>query len=738
MLLCALGGLLGFCRWRENANVESLLAQLGPDAEAVTVDMPSGFYEDALTVTLQANASLPSRASLHYSLDGSDPTADSPQYTGSLRLTPRAGRVAVYPLKVAVYYKGVCRTVAERTYVVGGNVNTRFSLPVLSITCTEEALYDPDTGIFVHYDEQTDEWICPAALTMFGADGRLLLERGIGLGVAGGTSAAFPVKSLRIEGGAEYDARYDGLALTLLGSEAAATRFPRVTGYNHIRLRSGSQDLYEGCNIRSSLLSRLAEQSNFDGCTGTQRCIVYLNGAFYGIMDMQQPYSASYLADRYSLPDTAQVETVKGSEVVFRNVGFDAWFEAGLDDPANRAVLEEHFDMDNFLLYYAVEILANNNDWPMNNFEMWRYNGEAVEGNPYTDGRWRFLIYDADLTYFTHMGEEYETGFFEGCRGDIFVSLMEGLHRGEGSVFPAVMQSEYYRSRFLTLVSDLLNTSFRTGNVLSVAREEYQKIRTESALQLGDEWAARMDLAYRNLQLSIREREAALREAFTAYFGVEERYRVTFETSEGAAIQWSNQRLNGGGRYANDYYCGVEFPVSVQPEPGYAFAYWLVNGIACRDPELLVSDALAKDGALTVRAVCRPVQEGVLLIREVSAQGFDDWFKVTNVGGSAVRLAGYYLSDDAAQPLQYQLPAITLAPGQTVTVNGRKNSHAIGDYICNFNLKSGETLYLSDASGALVDRLVIPKMSGTETYGHDLPSGQLVFFNNRDGQRRAG
>lgn len=738
LLLALLGAALVaavlFFRGQEHASVDSLLS--GLDGEAVSIDLPSGFYEDTLTVTPALAWGLPRSAQLRYSLDGSDPTPDSPACTRGIRLAARAGEVTVYPLKVAVLYKGACQTVAERTYVVGAQAGARFALPVVSLACTQDALYDPDTGIFANYNDQTDEWVRPASLALFAPDGSLLLERGVGLGVAGGTSAAFPVKSLRIEGGAAYDARFEELELTLLGGGAQPTAFPRITGYNHVRLRSGSQDLYGGCNIRSSLISRLAEQSGFDGCTGTQRCIVYLNGDFYGIMDLQQPYSASYLADRYGLPDNDLVETIKGSEpLILRSAGFSGLFEADLDDPDARAALEAQFDMDSFLLYYAIEILTNNADWPGNNFAMWRYTGAPVEGNPYTDGRWRFLIYDADLTYFTRMDEE-KSSFFEGCREDIFVALMEGLYRGEGSVFPAVMRADHYRARFLTVVSDLLNTSFRTRNVLAVAREEYARIRTESRRQLGAAWADDMDDAYRRLTLSIQEREAALRGAFADYFGADETYRVTLQTSEGAAIQWDSQRLDGGSRYANDYYCGVPFTLTVQPEPGYVFAYWLVNGTARRGAELTVSDALAENGALTVRAVCRRAAGGVLTISEVSTRGFDDWIKLTNTGTAALPLARYYLSDDAARPLLYRLPAVTLAAGESLYINGRKSTHAIGDYLCNFNLKTGETLYLSDAAGRTLDALAIPKMGEQETYGRDLPSGRLVFFDDRDGKRR--
>ena len=93
--------------------------------------------------------------------------------------------------------------------------------------------------------------------------------------------------------------------------------------------------------------------------------------------------------------------------------------------------------MDNYLLYYAINILANNTDWPQNNFEIWKYDGPYIENNKYTDGRYRFLIYDTDLTYYSSKNEI----FFDGCDKDTFVSLMENIYRSEDSTFSNVMKS---------------------------------------------------------------------------------------------------------------------------------------------------------------------------------------------------------------------------------------------------------------------------------------------------------
>jgi hypothetical protein len=346
------------------------------------------------------------------------------------------------------------------------------------------------------------------------------------------------------------------------------------------------------------------------------------------------------------------------------------------------------------------------------------------------------LIFDSDLIYFSQMPERFDTDFFEGCLGDTFINLMENKSRGAGSVFAHVMESDEYRARFLTLVCDLLNTSFNTENVLDIAQQEYDKISAENARQLSEERVAEIDTAYDALVASIEEREGLLREAFASYFDVSESYTVSITAGEGAAVSWSNQRLSGGESYENAYYCGVPLTLNAAAQPGYTFLYWLVNGTAVRGEALTVTEAdCAADGTLEIRAVCRRATQGVLIISEVSAAGNDDWFKLTNVGTEDIKLSDYYLSDDAAQPLAWQLPVVTLAPGESIVINGKKNTHALGEYICSFNLKCGETLYLSDRDGRVQDRIAIPSMSASETYGRD-ESGNLVFFDNRDGGRR--
>ena len=44
-------------------------------------------------------------------------------------------------------------------------------------------------------------------------------------------------------------------------------------------------------------------------------------------------------------------------------------------------------DVDSAIKHYATGIYFAVQDWPNNNYGLWKYNGEKIEGNEYSDGR---------------------------------------------------------------------------------------------------------------------------------------------------------------------------------------------------------------------------------------------------------------------------------------------------------------------------------------------------------------
>lgn len=57
-------------------------------------------------------------------------------------------------------------------------------------------------------------------------------------------------------------------------------------------------------------------------------------------------------------------------------------------------------DVDNFIDYTIVYLYSANDDWPGNNFRLWRVTEEDVDPTVYgADGKWRFMVHDFDIAF---------------------------------------------------------------------------------------------------------------------------------------------------------------------------------------------------------------------------------------------------------------------------------------------------------------------------------------------------
>ena len=108
---------------------------------------------------------------------------------------------------------------------------------------------------------------------------------------------------------------------------------------------------------------------------------------------------------------------------------------------------------------------------------------------------------------------------------------------------------------------------------------------------------------------------------------------------------------------------------------------------------------------------------------------FSDWIELTNTGDTAQTLDGCWLSDEKKQPLKWQLPALTLQPGERMLVFCSGKDRREGELHTNFSLGSdGETLLLTAADGYEYWRVRYPDCRSDESIfveGEELRTGWL-------------
>lgn len=498
------------------------------DRHIVEFSEVGGFYDSDVRIKLSTTGMMiPGIMEIKYSLDGGDVSGSAGvSYNDESAIVleaPERG-YKVYTVKAGFCYVGKsCKNVRTETYVLGKSLETDVDMTIVSISSDPYNLYDYEYGIMVpgkifdeaiaageepigNYSVRTDDWIRDAHVTIFDSDGATIMNDDIGIQMSGGTSATLDIKSFKLVGNEKHG--YRGVKYDFGDG---------VQTYNSLKLRSG-QDQAAG-NIRASVASRLAKESGFDGVFDSEHVGVFLNNEYYGIMDLQQNYSDSFLAKKFGLANSNGVVKHKPSEdVVFEAAGISELFENDLNVKENRELLEQYVDMDNYLLYYALQIMWNNTDWPMNNFEMWKYLGNNPD-NKYEDGRYRFLIYDLDLIYYT----EGNIKFFEGALSDQFEVLMgeRDMEKGSGTTFEKVVKSDYYAEKFVGIMRRLINGPFATENVLKIVNEEADKMRLQMVLHSTvygyNDWNNAIEIMKR----AVMERNEAVRKDMIKYFEVE-------------------------------------------------------------------------------------------------------------------------------------------------------------------------------------------------------------------------
>jgi len=709
--------------------------------DVVNFNYDSGFYDKELNIKLKLNNALPSNSKIYYTLNGDDPTQKSIEYKDKITLKLTQG-TSVYPLKAVIFYNGEYSEIYQQTYIIDKNINNTFRLPIISITSDSYNLYDYNNGIMVPgywYDKNKETtpqgqfirgnysngWTKPAKLVLFDSNGEIYLEHDIGLSISGRTSVALNVKSFTVR--ANYN-KEEKFKFNLISNNVDVSKTSLNNTYNTLKIKSGAQDSYKS-NIKASVASRLALESNFYGGTTTNRAIMYLNGKFYGIMDIQEPTSNSMIARKFSLEDSSKVIQFKGGEKYnFTQAGIFDLFQQNLNNIETIKKLEENVDIDNMILYYSLELLMNNLDWLQSNYDVWKYTGKYDPNNKYTDGKIRFILYDVDATF-------YSPDKFKKDKFQLMTSENPDFYND--TVFFLMLNYKEYRDKFITVMTDLLNTSFKSENVYKIVDEEYSKIELENKRYLSVKENQRLEKGVKEIKEGIDYMNSSMPKNISKYFGLSEKYHLSLNTTEGIKVYWNNMEFFENSKYENDYYKGVDIKFNYELYPGYEFKYWLVNGNKIYDKELLINDSLILDNRIDIKLVSIKNDKQKLIISEINAKDDSDWIKLTNISNKNLKLNRYYISDNIDKPLKYNLPDFSLGPNESIIINGNKNYYSLGDYICNFNLSSGEILYLYDfETEEIVDKIPVLRMSDIETYGRYQNSNTLMFFNNINNIRK--
>ena len=135
--------------------------------------------------------------------------------------------------------------------------------------------------------------------------------------------------------------------------------------------------------------------------------ILFLNEEYWGLYLMQEQIDNDFILSNYLIPKK-NVAIIKEAEIEegpqeelnnFQNF-FDEYSkkDVNVNDKTVYENIKNFVDINSIIEFFATGMYISIGDWPRQKEGEWINIGEEIEGNKFSDGKWRFMIYDLDYT----------------------------------------------------------------------------------------------------------------------------------------------------------------------------------------------------------------------------------------------------------------------------------------------------------------------------------------------------
>ncbi len=448
---------------------------------------------------------------IYYTLDGSIPTKKSIKYKKPIKLNKNSSpdqlvlnknkqlivNTGIFNDKsipkgtvlraVAIAPNGTIGKVETRTYFIGTDIVKYYNnFPVISLVTDPKNLLDYEKGILVkgkiydewsktkkakrilnedkkyeingNYMQKGKDWEKEAVIEFFDGTNTKKFRENIGIRLKGNNTRFYSQKSFNIYFREEYGnkkIKYE------LFPDAKDINGKVIKKYKRLTLRNGGNDT-EFLKYKDQLLQDLVKDRKVDTQSG-RPAIVFINGEYWGIYNLQERYSDSYYEEHYNV-DKDNVVLIKENEVEEGKESDIKLYEElmeyskkDLSDYNNYNDFKEKVDIDSMLDYFAIEIYIGNADWGeekgiLKNTQLWR--ARIPDNTPYGDGKWRFSLYDLEYSS-TLYGQEKTNVNYN--------TIEQALNRQP--LFKSAMNNSEFRQAFYDRLKEIGMTNFNSEKV---------------------------------------------------------------------------------------------------------------------------------------------------------------------------------------------------------------------------------------------------------------------------------
>ncbi len=583
---------------------------------------PSGFYNESFALSIDTKDR---NVTVHYTLDGSIPTLDSPVYTSPIMIKDRSEDPNTISMISTISYRysepkvnlfkittirarsfnNITKApspIVTHSYLVHPGMASRYSLPIISLVVDPHDFFDQETGIYVtgespdvvagdndhyyfwpaNYHERGEDWERPVYIEYFDLEGNLLLSQNAGVRIHGVASRSYRQKSLRLYADREYEVvdRFNYPLFPNLNDINGES----IDSFETFILRNSGTD-FGSSFMRDVLIQRLVEHTSLD-TQAIKPVVVFLNGEYWGIYYIYERYDEGYFENHYDIdPNNIIVLEEDGDFVIGvvkdQNLYTDLVGYANTHDVSDHSVyaeIQNQIDIVNFIDYQITEIFIAHRDWPKNNIKYWRVRTVSDEQNASygQDGRWRWLLFDTDH------------GFIDPKINSIQYAAREDM---PNDLFSALIGNSEFRELFLNRFADHLNSTFKTDRVVreidaiaAVLEPEMQDQinRWHSSGNSMEDWHNNVNL----LRSFAFNRPDIMFKDLVEYFELDGTFDLSISSDPAKGfvkvnsieILPSTPGVETSGLFEGTYFQGVPITITASPSEGYQFSHWEGTG----------------------------------------------------------------------------------------------------------------------------------------------------------------
>lgn len=390
-------------------------------------------------------------ASIRYTLDGSEPDAGSSLYREPLSVAESM------TVRATAFVEGKQASAVQTAHFLLQEAHT---LPVvcLALDARQWRLLND-----VPYAEDGYLERC-AHLTYYEADGTLGTAFFAGVRPRGNASIGYPQKSLSVHLRARYG--QGEVIYPFWDGDAGA--------YATLILRNGSQDI-NGARLRDSFANRAATGMTLD-CAQTRPVIVYVNGAYYGIMDLNEGMNQDYLVTRFGVgADTVNIvarnDSVKrGSADDYLRVRRYAR-TADFTSDATLTAFSQWVDIPYVTDYLIAQTFFGNYD--IHNQNYWSTDDYTI--------RWRPYLYDVDRCLASASVSARMFGMYFNADGVVHNQHGDKVNM---DIYCALRKNASWCDAFLNRYAELLCTGFSVETLSQLLDTMADELRPEMAAHI--------------------------------------------------------------------------------------------------------------------------------------------------------------------------------------------------------------------------------------------------------------